>query len=734
MLTSSLRPLRLIVALVVFCLTALWSQDREPIAYIGHGVMFDPQGRQLPATLSFLRSAQSWYRSNLMNRLSGSQRTQMNRLDSDLRKGLNLDAQSQLILNASVIDRMMDAAVLAPSDGMRGKMALVKMLLKWKLPETLNNVAPSEKSEPFSIRPEVKNRLETVPKKIASGNAVIESVTLNSGAAYRTECTTAGVPLPPDIGTPGWTSRGLIPQAEQFIQPRSSPTGPILGAEVMTFQSFAPVGMCVALPRFDTANTVQLDGVICMGKVSSKVCFFDNDVSGTQFTFQRGDTVPFANFGGGTQLVASVGGKCTDCHAGENPYIIHGTALNSLAGIPLPTFPDNWYEPIVEAGWPQNPGPMHAPPSCVGCHAQGGAGRFPHLSTELPGYCGIIRAALGALPMPLAGMHPNPTPTMPPGSPGSLAGSPEVNSLLNWCGLAPSGDASGRGDPHITTFDKINYDFQSAGEFVYLRDADGLEIQTRQTPVATVTTPVANAHTGLSSCVSVNTALAARAGKHRISYEPVSNQDRSALELRVDGKPVTLGSAGLDLGGGARIVKSAIGSGIEVFFPDRTHLIATPNFWASQNIWYLNVDVVNTPGREGVMGAIPQGSWLPALSNGLSIGPMPASLHQRYDDLNQKFADSWRVTSADSLFDYEPGTSTATFTNTKWPPENPPCTISDSKLPPAKPMDVREAQRLCKPVSDKNMNAQCVFDLTVTGEPGFAKTYLVTQQLKTKTR
>ena len=34
---------------------------------------------------------------------------------------------------------------------------------------------------------------------------------------------------------------------------------------------------------------------------------------------------------------------------------------------------------------------------------------------------------------------------------------------------------------------------------------------------------------------------------------------------------------------------------------------------------------------------------------------MPASLGARYDTLYEKFADAWRVTDRDSLFDYAPG-------------------------------------------------------------------------------
>ena len=46
-------------------------------------------------------------------------------------------------------------------------------------------------------------------------------------------------------------------------------------------------------------------------------------------------------------------------------------------------------------------------------------------------------------------------------------------------------DGFNDGEPHITTMDGVHYDFQSAGEFVALRDGNGLEIQTRQTAIST---------------------------------------------------------------------------------------------------------------------------------------------------------------------------------------------------------------------------------------------------------
>lgn len=291
------------------------------------------------------------------------------------------------------------------------------------------------------------------------------------------------------------------------------------------------------------------------------------------------------------------------------------------------------------------------------------------------------------------------------------------------------GAAANEGDPHMTTIDGIRYDFQSAGEFVSLR-GDGLEIQTRQTAIATTFFPGANSHTGLATCVSLNTAVAAQVGLHRVSYQPGLSgvPDPSGLQLRVDGTLTTLGASALDLGDGGRIVKSAVGDGIEIGFPNGATLIVTPGWWTSQSKWYLNVNAYRTPATEGTLGVIAPGSWLPALPDGTSLGPMPAALPDRYVALNDTFANAWRVTDSTSLFDYAPGTSTADFTIPSWPLENPPCVVP--QMPQVTPLDLATAQTACAPITDANRNANCVFDVRVTGELGFAETYMLTQQLE----
>ncbi len=309
-----------------------------------------------------------------------------------------------------------------------------------------------------------------------------------------------------------------------------------------------------------------------------------------------------------------------------------------------------------------------------------------------------------------------------------VSGSP--NELLHWGSL---NNGRNDGDPHITTVGGIHYDFQGAGEFVSLRDGNGLEIQTRQTPIATAA-PATSPYTGLATCVSLNTAVAARIGSHRVTYQPNLSgiPDPTGLQLRVDGVLTTPQATGLDLGSNSRVLLSSDKGVMEIDFPDGTNLTVTPLWSASQSKWHLDLSVFNTQAAEGLMGATAQGSWLPALPNGTSLGPMPqpmpAASHQRFVDLYRTFGNAWRVTGATTLFDYAPGTSTATFTDASWPPEKPPCDVPNST--PPKPLDAKVALRLCSGITAGNRKADCVFDTTITGEPGFAKAYLFGQRIE----
>lgn len=747
------------------------AQQEEPIASVGHGAFFDRSGRQVAPTVEWVGRAQAWYRARLLAGLTENQQGEFAVFERRLGERLNVSGQARLVVQQRSLDWLVARTPRTAANGrMRGKLNALKSELGWRLPRSSNPRAV-ERRERFQLGPQLEARLRQPEFDVrVGGNGPLSLVTTNSGLAYNNECGNAAnrVPVPPPInqmdpaGTSGWRSLGFIPTGNQFIV--STP------AEVRVYQSAD--GMCIALPRYwdDTLAVAKLDGVICLSsRPASRACFWDNQRSGARFDIPAGTIVPIGYTttpgglyqAGGAELLGGSGGVCTDCHAGENPYIIHpevelenavvaggsttftpnGIFMGAFSSAPLnlPTFAPNRYDPIVAAAWPQNQlsqTPPYVPTTCNNCHQQGGAGRFPHLSPDLPDYCTTI------LPTAIAGntsIVPNVPPTMPasPYTPGSMAGTTPVNDFLAWCGVPATSGPSDRGDPHLTTTNGINYDFQAAGEFVALRNSStGFELQTRQTPVLTSFTPGANPYTGLASCVSLNTAAAVRVGRHRISYQPSAQRagNTERMQLRIDGRPVTLAARGVNLGGGNRIALAASGGGIDVRLDDGTRLFITPNYWASEGYWYLNVEVLDSPAREGTMGHIMGSNWLPFAPNGTSFGPAPGSLAARHGLLNGLFADAWRVTNATSLFDYAPGTSTASFTNRAWPP--PPggtCTaLRGNPLPggqprrPVAPMRPDVAERLCRPIQDRAARDNCVFDLTATGNAAMAEDYLRT--------
>jgi mono/diheme cytochrome c family protein len=291
------------------------------------------------------------------------------------------------------------------------------------------------------------------------------------------------------------------------------------------------------------------------------------------------------------------------------------------------------------------------------------------------------------------------------------------------------------GDPHITTVDGVHYDFQAAGEFVLLRD-ENMEVQARQSAVPTETPLGPDGHTGLTSCVSINTAAAVRVGRHRITYQPniygESNPD--GLELHVDGKLTRVGN-GIHLAGGGRILPTSAPGGIQIELPGGTDIVITPGWWAHYEVWYLNIDLRHARAVQGIMGAIAPGNWLPSLPDGDFLGPRPANLADRYSALYEKFGEAWRVTASSTLFDYAPGGSPNDFTVATWPGFEPKqCLMAPlpgiPSRPPPRPIPLEEAGKICDGVVEKDRRVNCIQDVMVTGEPGFAETYVRTEKIQ----
>jgi hypothetical protein len=784
---SCIFAISLTILIIASALTKA-QEDGEPITATGHGGFFDRSGKQIAPTSEFVADALAWYRNQYEPQLEAKDREELQAFEKNLLAGTDPSQQEKLILDARLLERVFSRLGDKVDIRTRVKIYALQYALEWQLPEKQDLELPQYEKR-IELSPEILERLKAFE---LGADIQILSATVNLGQTYINECRSNGVPIPPPIGvldqtfgTRGWKNQTEIPRLEQFIKGTK--------AEVLTFHSpdlpppAQPEGMCIALPRSTRLddNKIELDGVICLGKKPSPItgkstaCFWDNQMwdaarnRSVGFEYDTGTVIPIGlpdlainpagqYMAGGAEIENGTGNICTDCHAGENPYIIHpanpnpqtpiplptGVTLGTLQGttlgnlrdvLNLPTFGVTRYDPLVAASWPQNGGSLsnaYVPARCQGCHLPGGpGGRLPHVSSEIRQYCATVLAQAVQAGLP----H-----TMPQYAPGSAAADTDVLSLLGpvssgspapFCSTAPTSGPSDRGEPHIVTTNGVSYDFQAAGEFTAMRNPDaGFELQTRQTPISTTFDPGTNLHTGLASCVSMNTAVAMRSGKHRITYQPGADGKASpqGMELRIDGQLAGLGPNARTLGNGTRVAPVTSGDGVDVSLLDGTRVIVTSNWWGSQGYWYLNVDVLNTPAHEGVMGHIASGEWLPRAPDGTSFGALPSALLERHFKLNQLFADAWRVDDKTSLFDYAPGMSTKDFTDAGWPPENPPCKSPLFAGHPVKPLTKHEAEKICSKVEDEVAQQECLFDVQVTGEAGFAEAHALSAFLRVR--
>lgn len=391
---------------------------KDPIAFIGHGAMFDRNGKEIEPTPMFIAEAQAFYMDYLSGQLTDQQRELFSSKRGKLFADAAFDEQSKLAANSSLIDWLIqnvEAKRVKNADILAGKNNLLKWILRSDLKQADRR---AKKREAFKIPDVLQNRLD----EAGLSKMVSRFSTTSSGADYINECRNSGVPIPPDWGSSQWVSNGVL--SNEFISASFE-------AEVFVYQSTSPPGVSIALPR-SVGNSIGLLGIISLGRDSSKVCFWDNQQNDQGFDIPKGTVVPLSQFAGGAELFGGSGGTCTACHAGENPFVIHpGTALD------FPNrFGKDWYDPLVHPNWPQNAGPLVGTPgSCNTCHKKGGTGgRFPKISSILTApdgssYCSaVLNNAIAR--------------TMPTSDPGNTAGDSGVtahaNALRALCNTSPT--------------------------------------------------------------------------------------------------------------------------------------------------------------------------------------------------------------------------------------------------------------------------------------------------------
>jgi len=190
-------------------------------------------------------------------------------------------------------------------------------------------------------------------------------------------------------------------------------------------------------------------------------------------------------------------------------------------------------------------------------------------------------------------------------------------------------------------------------------------------------------------------------------------------DARLDGATLDLAAGPTDLGGGARI--ATVDAGFEIDFPDGTQL------WAlSVGAKGINVQVKPsaslTASGAGLLGPVaPGGLSRPALPDGTQL-PAASDVHAYHAAVYGPFADAWRVTDATTLFDYDAGRSTAAYTIKGYPAEAKSLTLADLSAD-----QLAAGNAACSAITDPALHDQCVFDVAISGDTGFAGSYQATQ-------
>jgi len=182
--------------------------------------------------------------------------------------------------------------------------------------------------------------------------------------------------------------------------------------------------------------------------------------------------------------------------------------------------------------------------------------------------------------------------------------------------------ASGIGDTHLRTFGGLLYDFQASGDFILAQTTDFV-VQTRQ---------VSGAPTWPNA--SINQALATQMGSTRVAI------CLAETPVVVDGKPTAVSDGGvLSLPSGVDVVR--IGNVYLVSDQSGNSLRAVLNGgWID-----ASVGLGRWPTDVAGLLANPPGSLIDLVASDGTVFKTPIS----FEDLYQRYGESWRVAPADSL-------------------------------------------------------------------------------------
>jgi hypothetical protein len=262
-------------------------------------------------------------------------------------------------------------------------------------------------------------------------------------------------------------------------------------------------------------------------------------------------------------------------------------------------------------------------------------------------------------------------------------------------------------DVHIITYNGLRYDFQAVGEFTLAKSripGDSFDIQLRLQPFAP------------NTAVTIITQVAVSVGTDRVTFD-LTRPDT----VWINGVPstLTLASPNVALNGG-QLTELSSTSWEVMWNTGEQATITNAGSWLDV---YDGIPLAEPNMVGGLQGEDAGQANDFQLSNG-TVLPQPIAATELYG----AYADSWRVSQASSLFDYGPGQTTATFTDTSAPLT--PVTLADF---PANVVAQAAAAVAAAGITDPGTAAAAELDFAATGDAGFIASAQRVQQLVTST-
>ena len=256
------------------------------------------------------------------------------------------------------------------------------------------------------------------------------------------------------------------------------------------------------------------------------------------------------------------------------------------------------------------------------------------------------------------------------------------------------------GEPHERSGDGVPFGFQAAGEFQMVASPDRtVVIQERMEPY------------GTSTLVSLGTAVAASVAGDRVAVYA-----SDTVPLTIDGKPQTSSDLSVRLPQGGIVERH--GSLVTIDWPGGSRLGVTRV--GGHLDFSFAPDAATAATLSGLLGSAdgnPANDF--TTRDGTVIDQNdPAFATKLYDP----FGASWRITQAESLFDYGPGESTATFTKPDIP--HGPATIDSLDAATR-----TTAEGLCRAmgvISEPTLT-DCILDVGITGDSSYASSAAAVQ-------